>query len=83
MKKIILACIVCMILMCSCCSTTEMGAAENPSMFVAVEEETNYKIVYHRDTKVMYTISIGQYNKGSFTVLLNPDGTPMLYEGDL
>ena len=28
----------------------------------------------------MYTISRGNINTGNFTLLVNPDGTPMLYE---
>ena len=56
-----------------------------PSMFVIVEGGKgldSYCIIYHRDTKVMYAISCGTYNTGNFTVLLNPDGSPMFWEGD-
>lgn len=52
------------------------------SMFIKVESTFYYDIVYHKDTKVMYAISRGSYNQGTFTVLLDTDGTPMLYEGD-
>lgn len=54
------------------------------SMFIIVEGSGAdcYRIVYHRDTKVMYAISCGGYNAGNFTVLLNPDGSPMLWEGN-
>ena len=54
------------------------------SMFIIVEGSglDSYRIVYHRDTKVMYAISCGGYNGGNFTVLLNPDGSPMLWKGD-
>ena len=53
------------------------------SMFVELEEGSNYKIVYHRKTKVMYAISWGGYNNGTFTVMLDADGKPLLYkEGD-
>ena len=85
MKKIIaiVTLIVCL-LFCSC--EKEMQAVEDSSdysMFVKVEENFNigYVVVYHRDTKVMYAISNGSYNHGTFTVMLNPDGTPMLYGG--
>ena len=59
--------------------------AQKPaSMFVIIEKGvlSNYYIVYHRDTKVMYAVSNGGYNVGNFTVLLNPDGSPMLWKGD-
>lgn len=54
------------------------------SMFIIVEGNglDSYRIVYHRDTKVMYAISCGGYNSGNFTALLNPDGSPMLWEGN-
>lgn len=52
------------------------------SMFVNIEGTDFYNIVYHKDTKVMYAISRGGYNQGTFTVLLDADGTPMLYEGN-
>lgn len=52
------------------------------SMFINVEYTSYYDIVYHEDTKVMYAISRGKDNQGTFTVLLNADGTPMLYEGN-
>ena len=91
MKKIflIMLLLVCLAL-CSC--GTEMQTEEeasgnkgtNYSMFILVEDNLNvgYKIVYHKDTKVMYAISDGSYNHGTFTVLLNPDGTPMLWESE-
>lgn len=54
------------------------------SMFIIIEGSglDCYRIVYHRNTKVMYAVSTGGYNGGNFTVLVNPDGSPMLWEGD-
>ena len=53
------------------------------SMFVLLEVGSSYKIVYHRETKVMYAISYGGWNDGTFTVMLDADGKPLLYkEGD-
>ena len=51
------------------------------SMFVEVENNTFWRVVYHRETKVMYVISQGMENGGNFTVLLNPDGTPQVWKG--
>lgn len=88
--KIVLFILLCCALLsvftaCSNVKTERTGGAlseeEVPSMFVIVEDATAWKVVYHRDTKVMYTVSIGYYNVGNFTLLVNPDGTPMLYEG--
>lgn len=52
------------------------------SMFVKVEEGDTYIIVYHRGTKVMYVISDGIYNHGTFTVMLDANGKPLLYQED-
>ena len=52
------------------------------SMFVEVERETYWKIVYHKETKVMYAVSYGAYNCGNFTMLVDADGKPMLWKGN-
>lgn len=87
MKKILLICVLLLaLLICSCSSqmltVEEVSKDEtsNLSMFIQIEDGNSYKIVYHRDTKVMYAISDGHYNAGTFTAMLNADGTPMLWE---
>ena len=50
------------------------------SMFVVIENGAYYKIVYHRDTKVMYAISYGMYNLGNFTAMVDEEGKPLLYQ---
>lgn len=50
------------------------------SMFVIVEHTGNWRVVYHRETKVMYAVSDSGYNYGNFTLLVNADGSPMLWE---
>lgn len=52
---------------------------EIKSMFIEVERAGSWRIVYHEDTRVMYAVSFGSYNLGTFTLLVNPDGTPMLW----
>ena len=86
MRKILLICVILLALsLCSCGSQmlTEEDISKdntsNLSMFIQVEDGNGYKIVYHRDTKVMYAISDGAYDYGTFTVMLNADGTPMLW----
>ena len=63
---------------------SEQDLAQNSnsgySMFIKIENTLYYDIVYHQNTKVMYAISRGPYNQGTFTVLLDADGMPMLYE---
>lgn len=61
------------------CDNTNNSVRANDDVFVTVSESLNYAIVYDRGTKIMYTMSKDNYN---FTVLVNPDGTPKLYEGE-
>lgn len=39
----------------------------------------DYYVVCHKETKAMYVVSDGYKNQGNFTVLVNPDGTPMIW----
>lgn len=85
MKKWIIVLLTACLLLTACGPTMEKDPSaavknEDQSMFVVVEENVNFRVVYHKDTKVMYAISRGGYNCGNFTVLLNPDGTPMTWE---
>lgn len=50
------------------------------SMFVKIEEGPSWSVVYHRETKVMYVVSSSGYNSGNFTLLVDENGNPMLYE---
>lgn len=43
----------------------------------------NYYIVYDKETKVMYTKSNSSSNCGDFTLLVNADGTPKLWESEV
>lgn len=49
------------------------------SMFTVVEQTADWVIVYHNETKVMYTVSTGSYNRGTFTLLVDEEGKPLLY----
>lgn len=71
--------------MCACARTSDILYETNlpyTSMFIGIEEAPCWGVVYHKDTKVMYVISTGTYNRGSFTMLVNPDGTPQIYKGE-
>lgn len=87
MKKIFcLIMIICILVFTGCNNhKTTISVQEqnntNTSMFIIIETVDGlYTVVYHKDTKVMYTISDGLYNHGTFTLLVNPDGSPMIYE---
>ena len=51
------------------------------SRFVLGERTNMWRIVYDRDTKVMYEVSNGMYNLGNFTLLVDSDGKPLLWGG--
>ena len=80
-KAILLAVIACMML--SSCNKVETAKDEDDtSMFVEVETTEFWNVVYHKDTKVMYIVSNGYQNCGTFTLLVDADGKPMIYEGE-
>lgn len=86
MKKIIafLAAVIMIVTISACAKNPAQSIAvdDQPSMFVEIERGNSWRVVYHKETKVMYAISWASYNSGNFTLLVNPDGTPMLYEGE-
>lgn len=65
---------------CAANGTESQVVDGEASMFVRIEQRPAWNVYYHRDTKVMYVVSRGSYNSGNFTVLVNPDGSPMLWE---
>lgn len=84
MKKIIVTLVLIACLSMTSCNQSKVVTHEdvdsNVSMFIEVERSTNWQIVYHRDTKVMYAVSMGHYNYGTFTLLVDENGSPMVYE---
>ena len=89
MKKLFVACISVLImctLLVSCVTPVQKADDLNStdtstSMFVEIETAGSWTVVYHKDTRVMYAVSAGYYNSGTFTLLVNADGTPMIYGG--
>lgn len=87
MKKSIIGIVIAFALLCTGCSSDTKSvetenSEETSSMFVEVESSYIWKVVYHKDTKVMYVVSDSSHNMGTFTVLVNADGTPMIYGED-
>lgn len=78
-----------MLVLCGCsCSmeTNPYNTIEKCGRFVIIKEYTSmntvYVEMYDKNTKVMYVyVDLGE--SGSLQVLLNADGSPMLYEGEL
>ena len=72
-------------LMAAGCASTRAEAKEvddvdDGNTFILVDADYYCWIVYHKDTKVMYAVSRSGYNAGTYTVLVNADGTPMIWE---
>lgn len=83
MTKMIVILIAVMVMLTGCGATIEEEkTSSNKSMFVLVEKANFGDVVYHKDTKVMYVVSGGAYNYGTFTVLVDAKGKPMLWEGE-
>lgn len=78
MKKFLAIIILVFVFIFTGCGESQSYSGDN--MFVVVQSNFTYKIVYHKDTKVMYAISCDDKNAGNFTLLVNPDGSPMLYK---
>lgn len=75
--------LLCACLFVGCSEAPEVGeTVSKSSSFVLVEDGNGYNVVYHKDTKVMYTYSTSSSNYGNFCLLVNPDGTPMIWEGN-
>lgn len=88
MKKLVavlLALVLCVGAFAGCSYATVEEKKEEKtvsSMFVRIEQTGSWQIVYHKETRVMYAVSIGGYNSGNFTVMVNPDGTPQVWNGE-
>ena len=77
--------IVSIILMFTGCASTRAEAKEvddvdDGNTFVLVDADYYCWVVYHKDTKVMYAVSRSPNNIGTYTLLVNADGTPMIWE---
>ena len=51
-------------------------------LLVTIQKGRNYKIVYDRETKVIYTMTDGKYNTGELFPMYNADGSLKLYTGE-
>lgn len=63
------------------CSGEKAEASSN-SRFMKIESNFEWIIYADRETGVMYAVSNGMYNHGTFTLLVDANGDPLIYEGD-
>lgn len=84
MKKLVLTFLLAVaVLTVSGCSDgmDEEPRADTSKMFTRVETCGSFEVVYDKDTKVMYVVSLASYNCGNVTLLVNSDGTPKIWKG--
>ena len=88
MKKLLLLLLLPVMLLAGCGDTrSDDYVSVEQDRFVEVKNYwsttgCDYTIVVDKETRVMYLMFRAGY-KGGLTVMLNPDGTPMLWEGEL
>lgn len=85
MRKIIYGLLIFMLLLTGCALTKRETIEEpaNKSRFVTIERTMAWRVCVDRETNVMYSVSGGPYNAGNFTVLVDADGKPLLWKGEL
>lgn len=84
MKKTI-AIIIISVMLAGCSAKekpSEPKLGKGASRFVTVEGDSLslWQIVADRETGVMYAVSKGSYNGGTFTLLVDAEGKPMIWE---
>lgn len=86
--RLIVVVLLCLTVLCSCSNNkTESGnrcyVIIDDITFVRVPDDCRYfDILVHKETKVMYIETTDSY-QGGLAVLLDADGKPMLWEGEL
>lgn len=84
MKRIAFAVIIVLLLLVGCAKVEKIERKPEPinqSRFMEVEHTGTWRIVADRETGVMYAVSHGDYNIGTFTLLVDADGNPLIYKG--
>lgn len=83
MKKVLL--LLSVILLVSCTKETEYapGSQKGKSMFVVIENAASWRVICHKETKVMYMIQTAGSSHGFCTLLVDADGKSMVYDSDL
>ena len=83
MKQMAIAMIIMLLLLVGCAKVENAEPKEEKviSRFVQVEMATSWRIVADKETGVMYAVSCGVYNNGTFTLLVDADGNPLIYKG--
>lgn len=60
----------------------DVGAEDLKSMFIMVERGQYWDVVYDKETKVMYAVADYGSGSGQFTLLVDENGNPKLWDGE-
>lgn len=80
MKKVFAILLICLVMWIGCSMQPPNVEASQQEYFVKVYDDYEYYVVYDNITKVMYVVSDGASNRGTFTVLYDENGNVLLYE---
>lgn len=83
MKRVILTIMLTAILATGCAKAETAQPKQEPepaSRFQRIEYMGTWEVVVDRETGVMYVVSMGGYNQGTFTLLVDADGKPLIWE---
>lgn len=67
---------------CVKAETATQAEPERKSRFDRVEYTGAWEVVVDTETGVMYAVSRGGYNQGTFTLLVDADGKPLIWKGE-
>lgn len=81
MKRIflIILCLIFVLLLTGCSNENPMYHIYNDNIFTVVEDGKTHQIMRHNQTGVLY-LYVFDSNSAGITVMLNPDGKPMVME---
>ena len=90
MKKILVLFLILCLCLTGCYSSgletngfeTDANGNSVSSMFVIVEKQHDFYVMYHKETKVMYAVSSAGQSYGVLTLLVDQEGKPLLWEGE-
>lgn len=81
LERVAITIIIMAFMMVGCAKVENAEPKEEISRFVQVEMASTWRIVADKETGVMYAVSCGVYNNGTFTLLVDADGNPLIYKG--
>lgn len=80
MKKMIIILLMA-IMLTGCGAKVDRKTQLETSRFMELERTSRWLIVTDKETGVMYSVSNGGYNQGTFTLLVDENGKPLVWEG--